>query len=225
MQLKAIAVLRRKNSQPEEEEQHRASIKRKVEACAVATAAEPSPKRPRREEEEEDAERIFRAKSSHEWVVCEEEDSRVEGYFSRLEQQEALEEKLGQLKQLKVSAVCCKQVCVSCSPAAAANYPPPPPPPQCGYTAQSQGERCCRENHSVSHFKTLKRCFKCSGCGERCFTYGARYPAASCSRCGKDAFTASSFHKVSFCAVYGASVNCALTGEGGAKAAIRRAAN
>ena len=105
-----------------------------------------------------------------------------EAYFQRLERKEILEERLRDVKELKVRVVQCKEVCHSlrnlcsgrtsllvsldCS--------------QCNYVAEKESELCRKENHVLIRLRAIKRCYQCHTCQYRCFTYNQRFPVQSC---------------------------------------------
>lgn len=44
---------------------------------------------------------------------------------------------------------------------------------QCNYVAESASKLCYKENHKLTHLKTLKKFFVCRDCKQRSVTYGA----------------------------------------------------
>ena len=51
---------------------------------------------------------------------------------------------------------------------------------QCNYVAESAGQRCYKENHTLKHFKTLKKFFACKECKQRTIAYGKPLPKDPC---------------------------------------------
>lgn len=106
-----------------------------------------------------------------------------EAYFQRLERKEMLEERLKDVKELKVRVVQCKEVNTSIPHSKFALllicwlffFVT-----QCNYVAEKESDLCRREEHVLTRLRAVKRCFQCRTCKDRCFTYNQRFPIQSC---------------------------------------------
>ena len=104
-----------------------------------------------------------------------------EAYFQRLERKEILEERLKDVKELKVRVVQCKEVKSLCNPGChITSFLIPFKHTQCNYVAEKESELCHREAHALIRLRVIKRCYQCRTCQYRCFTYNQRFPIQSC---------------------------------------------
>jgi hypothetical protein len=119
-------------------------------------------------------ERILKAKSSHQDIVQQDERLVEDMYFTQLSKKEAIEEKLGNLKELNVRVFKCIE---------------------CNYVDERVGDLCKRENHSLSRLRAIKRRFRCSSCNYCLYTYNSLYPVHNC-QCGENKFKQTSLYNV-----------------------------
>ncbi|KAJ7351121.1 minichromosome maintenance- protein [Desmophyllum pertusum] len=66
---------------------------------------------------------------------------------------------------------------------------------QCNYVAESAGELCYKEKHSLKYSKALKKFFVCKNCKERTIAYGAPLPKHPCRKCGVSNYQKTSMYK------------------------------
>ncbi|KAM7439404.1 minichromosome maintenance-related protein [Porites harrisoni] len=122
----------------------------------------------------EEGKKLLAAKSRHVGAVLEAENEREEKYFNELEKKEQLEDKMKTITEIKVNVVSCKQ---------------------CNYVAESASQRCYKENHTLKHFKTLKKFFACKECKQRTIAYGKPLPKDPCKNCGASNYQKTSMYK------------------------------
>jgi minichromosome maintenance protein 10 len=111
---------------------------------------------------------LLNIKSSHAKDVMDpDKNPHVKAYFEKMQQQEAIDDKLCNVRNREVRVVSCKQ---------------------CDYTYFSQSDFCKLKKHNISRHMVLQRFFKCKSCKMRTFTLDQLCPVKSCKQCGSDKF-------------------------------------
>jgi minichromosome maintenance protein 10 len=123
-------------------------------------------KRPRGEKEEAERrkrrEEILSKKSKHAGLGDDLRKNEMERQLDLLAEKEAMVKKMAEQKEMEVTAYCCVD---------------------CGYLLERAHTSCVRDGHACHEIKATKRFFKCTGCGRRESTLGAKIYKKTCMRC------------------------------------------
>jgi len=107
---------------------------------------------------------IMKAQSMNAGTLKEKEIERTSEYFGALEKFEHNEEKLMNIKEMKITVYICDI---------------------CNSATQKQQPKCIDAKHLVRKGPSIKKFFKCKSCSQRTDVVGLPYPDHACGKCGK----------------------------------------
>eukprot|EP00794_Sanderia_malayensis_P005993 gene5993-6689_t len=166
---KAIAIVRSKgikfDEQDDDEEKHKSKTMQKINERVLKDISceenlEPSSKKRRKglledafgslDFDSDEAKRILKTKSAHVGQVRQAEAEREAAYFNVLEKKEMYEEKMQNVKEIKVEVACCKI---------------------CKYMHEFASKYCKDQGHPIIKVDAMKRFFICKHCKHRTIAF------------------------------------------------------